>query len=115
MTQQMKLHPQPFALIAQGLKTIELRLNDEKRQQLRVGDVIEFSLYTDPSKTLSAQVVALHHFDSFEQLYRGLPLERCGYLPHEISSANPQDMEQYYSRSQQEKYGVLGIEIILER
>ena len=32
-----------------------------------------------------------------------------GYNENEI--ANPKDMEQYYSKEEQDKYGVLGIEI----
>lgn len=40
MTHNMKLHPGPFALIAQGNKTIELRLWDEKRRLIRMGDDI---------------------------------------------------------------------------
>jgi len=40
----MKLQPKPFAKIKEGTKTLELRLNDEKRQSITVGDTIIFSL-----------------------------------------------------------------------
>ena len=42
MTQKMNLNPEPFEMIFSGQKTIELRLNDEKRQMIKVGDMIEF-------------------------------------------------------------------------
>ena len=46
----MKLQLNPFEKIQSGTKTIELRLNDEKRQLLSVGDKIEFSLVDNPEK-----------------------------------------------------------------
>ena len=38
----MKLKRAPFDKIRNGSKTIELRLNDEKRQKVNIGDFIEF-------------------------------------------------------------------------
>ena len=43
MRYQMKLRSQPFEMIRSGKKTFELRLYDEKRQQIKVDDEIEFS------------------------------------------------------------------------
>lgn len=42
MKHQFKLNNFPFEKIANGTKTIELRLYDEKRQKLNVGDEIVF-------------------------------------------------------------------------
>lgn len=39
---QMRLHPEPFEKIKNGTKIIEMRLNDEKRQKVQIGDKIEF-------------------------------------------------------------------------
>ncbi|WP_417150642.1 hypothetical protein [Ruminococcus sp.] len=38
----MRLNPSPFAMIENREKTIELRLNDEKRRLINVGDEITF-------------------------------------------------------------------------
>lgn len=113
MTHHMNLRPAPFALIAAGRKTIELRLYDEKRQQIRVGDPITFSNTDAPEQQLHAIVKELHVFSSFEELYQKLPLEQCGYLPEEIPTASPRDMEAYYPAEKQKQYGVLGIELQL--
>ena len=69
MKHDMKLKKEPFRKIKNGLKTIELRLNDEKRQKVQVGDYIEFSLIDDATQKLTVRVVALHHFPSFRELY----------------------------------------------
>ena len=108
----MNLNPEPFEMINAGIKTIELRLNDEKRQKIRIGDEIEFTDVKDSNKKLIVSVVALHKFNSFTELYEKLPLLKCGYTEQDISTAKPEDMEFYYSKDTQEQYGGLGFEII---
>ena len=107
---EMKLRPEPFAKIKSGAKTIELRLYDEKRQKIQVGDVIIFTS-TDSGQQIRSIVKKLHRFDSFEALYKNLPLLKCGYTPEDINAAHPSDMENYYSVEEQQKYGVVGIEL----
>ena len=109
---KMKLNSAPFEMIKSGVKTIELRLYDEKRQQLKAGDKIVFT-NNATGETLNARIVKLHRFDTFEELYSSLPLLQCGYTAEEIEKASAADMEQYYSVEQQKKYGVVGIEIAL--
>ena len=109
-THNMKLNPSPFEMIKSGHKTIELRLFDEKRQQIKTGDQIVFT-NTTTGETLFTSVAKLHRFDSFEELYQSLPLLQCGYTTDNIGNATPADMEQYYSVADQEKYGVVGIEL----
>ena len=113
MTHTLNLHPQPFALIADGRKTIELRLYDEKRSQIQVGDTLVFVHTEDESKTLTTKVTALYRFPDFAALYAALPLDKCGYLPEEMATASPADMNVYYSAERQAQYGVVGIEIAL--
>ena len=110
MAHKMNLNPEPFAMIRSGQKTIELRLNDEKRQKIKVGDRIEFT-QTETGECLTVQVIAIHRFDSFAELYQKLPLLKCGYTKADIETAKPEDMDLYYTPEQQAKYGVLGIEI----
>lgn len=110
---EMKLRPEPFAKIKSGAKTIELRLYDEKRQKIRVGDLIIFT-NTESGEQIRATVKKLHQFDSFEALYKSLPLLKCGYTPEDINTAHPSDMENYYSVEEQQKYGVVGIELFID-
>lgn len=109
MLHHMKLKESPFIKIRNGSKTIELRLNDEKRQQVQVGDYIEFSLIDNPHEKIQTRVTALHRFDSFQELYASLPKEKLGYASTDMP--NPNHMDEYYSREKQEQYGVLGIEL----
>lgn len=106
----MRLHKGPFELIKNGSKTIELRLYDEKRQMINVGDTIIFENRSDGDKII-VKVIALHKYPSFEELYKHFNKVSIGYKEDE--EANPKDMELYYSSEEQSKYGVVGIEMEL--
>ena len=66
-----------------------------------MGDEILFRERTEGG-TLLVTVVALHRFPTFRELYATLPLTACGYLPEEVATASPDDMERYYPLSEQE-------------
>ena len=104
----MKLNDVPFETIKNGTKTIELRLYDEKRRKIKIGDTICFK---GKASTIKAIVKALHIFRNFDELYAALPLDKCRYTADELATASPEDMLEYYTKEQIEKYGVVGIEI----
>ena len=108
----MSIAPQPFEKIKTGAKTIELRLYDEKRQKIKVGDEIEFT-QTQTGEKLVAKVCGMHIYKDFADLYSSLDLLKCGYDETNVKSAKPQDMNEYYSDEAIKKYGVVGIEIKL--
>lgn len=107
-THEMRLHDEPFNLIKARTKTIELRLLDEKRSLINENDIIEFTSRITNEK-IKAKVIKLHKYGSFEELYKHHDKVSMGYKIDE--DANPKDMEQYYSKEEQNKYGVVGIEI----
>ena len=111
MTHEMKLNRSPFLMIESGEKIYELRLLDEKRKKLSVGDTIVFTMVDDQNRRITAEVLKLHCFRSFDELYEALPLDKCGYREDELATASPSDMEAYYSKEEQNRYGVVAIEI----
>ena len=113
MRYQMKLRSQPFQKIRSGRKTFELRLYDEKRQRIKVGDEIEFSCTDAERKPFVVVVTGLHLFKNFAELYATLPLLQCGYMEDDVDKASPDDMNRYYSVEEQAEFGVVGIEIKL--
>ena len=110
MVHSMKLKEGPLRKIADGTKTIEMRLYDEKRKKLQVGDTVEFTNMTTGDK-LQTQVLALHKCHSFEDLYNKFNKVSLGYAKQEVAVYT--DMSKYYSNEDIEKYGVVGIEIKL--
>lgn len=107
MKHTMKLYKEPFEKIAAGKKTVEMRLNDEKRQKLSLGDEIDFS--NENGEIIKTKVKALRAYSGFFELYSNEDLKKCGYAANE--KADPADMEKYYSKEKQEKYGALAIEL----
>ena len=110
MKHYMKLKPEPFEKISSGNKTIELRLLDEKRCLVKPGDEIEFTNLENTDETITVRVLKIHAFKSFEELYKALPLDKCGYSQEEIPNATATDIDKYYSKEEQAQYGAVGIE-----
>lgn len=105
MLHKMKLNESPFERIKNGTKTIEFRLYDEKRQQIKVGDKIEFSKLPDLQEKLLVEVIELYRENTFEDLFRKL------YTDEEEIKRKTKSMKQYYSHEKEKEYGVLGIKI----
>ena len=104
----MKLRPIPFDAIQSGKKTVELRLYDEKRQKIKVGDII-FFVQTETEETIRAEVTGLRKYADFKALYAAENPTAMGYSEGE--TADPRDMSQYYDEVEIKKYGTLAIEI----
>jgi ASC-1-like (ASCH) protein len=66
----MSLYEQPFNNILCGSKTIEIRLNDEKRRKVIVGDYIVFSRLPEQVEKLKVQVVELHKYPNSKNYTR---------------------------------------------
>ena len=103
----MRLNNKPFCLIINRKKTVELRLNDEKRKKVKEGDIIIFE-NNETLEKISVLVVKIYKFDNFKKLYENIDKTLMGYSNEEEALSS--DMEKYYSIEQQNKYGVLGIE-----
>lgn len=110
MFHRMKLYNEPYNKIKSGTKTIELRLNDEKRRKIKVGDTILF-INTKTKKWLAMTVKKLHHAESFKVLFDAIDDKVSMGFDEEDNRDLSQTMRQYYSKDEEEKNGVLGIEI----
>ncbi len=106
----MKLATNPFEKIVSGKKIIESRLYDEKRQQINLGDQIEFSCADDATKKVLTNVKALYRYNFFNDLFTDFSAE---YFGGSSKDALLKEIEVFYSKEEQAKYGVLGIKIEL--
>ena len=101
---EMRLHPLPFSQIAAGEKIYELRLYDEKRRALSVGDEILF-WERGTERRLRARINALLPFSSFEAVFSALPLAEMGFP----EGADPALMRAYYSAEEEERWVIVSI------
>jgi len=107
----MKLLKEPYARILSGKKTIEIRLHDEKRSKINVGDIIEFSKLPDLEEKLKVEVVALLRYKTFRDLVNDFGMEFYGYPKDYPIDEFVNSIYEIYSKEQERKYGVLGIKI----
>lgn len=110
MVHYMTLWDDPFNKIKNKSKKIEMRLNDERRKNIKVDDIIEFS-NIKTNEVIQVKVIALYTYTSFKELYEAFDKEMLGYDKNE--NADYKDMLTYYNQEKIDKYGVLGIEIKL--
>lgn len=111
---KMKLNEDPFNQIKSGRKTIELRLFDEKRQLINIGDTIAFTNTNNPNETIRAKVVGMSVFASFEDLLKNLDPLKCGWTEVGQPSEMALTMRKYYTEDEERKFGVVGIHLLLQ-
>ena len=108
----MHLNHQPFMAIKNGTKTIEVRLNDEKRSQLKVGDKIKFTdLATGES--LITEILGLEQFPTFRKLFTKYAGTVIGSPENESIDELDKENQEIYSRQMERQYGALAIKIRL--
>lgn len=108
MIHKMRLVNFAFNAIKNGEKDIEVRLNDEKRQLIKIGDIIEFE-HLDTKEIIRVMVVNLHKYNNFQELFNAFDHKRLGLKDSDDASI----MDKFYTKEEQNRYGALGIEIKL--
>ena len=111
MQHSMKLLEGPFERVKSGLKTIEIRLFDEKRQLLQIGDMIEFSKLPDLDEKLTVKIVGLLKYKSFRDLIGDYSMEYLGYSRDYPKDEFIESIYTIYTKEEEKKYGVLGIQV----
>ncbi len=106
----MKLLSPYFLSIKEGRKRYELRLNDAKRQAIKVGDTICFNDLSSGEQLLTV-VRSKHAYSNYVELFDDLGTKICGF-DHEIDSVTAaRSMNEIYSQDQIDKYGAVALEI----
>lgn len=112
MIHEMKLQPEYYNFILNGTKRIEIRLFDEKRQQIKIGDTIKFLKEPELNEPFEAKVVGLLRYNSFKDMFNDFDisvLSDKSMTKDELIDV----LEEFYTKEKQEQYGVLGIRIEL--
>lgn len=106
----MNLQPKYFDFIKNGTKRIELRLYDEKRQQIKLGDSIEFS--KSENEKFKVRVIGLLRYETFSDLFNDFNISVLA-----DQSMTKQELlnvlQEFYTPEKQVQYGVLGIRLEL--
>ena len=106
----LKLQPKYFDYINNGTKRIELRLYDEKRQKINIGDIMVFQKEPELVETVRTKVIGLLRYESFEELFKDFDISIMAdksMTKTELLGA----LEEFYTPEKQKKYGILGIRV----
>lgn len=89
----------PFERIIKKEKKFEIRLNDEKRQKVKIGDRVKWVLRDDENRFFISEIVWLSYFKSWDDLFY------CFW--DDISDSDKQILKRVYSDEKLLKYGIL--------
>lgn len=102
------LHSDVFDIVKEGTKDIEVRINDEKRRKLKVGDTLIFLKRPLEDESIVKKVKALEYYKNFEELVEHYDMKRI-YLENYTKEMYLKEMERFYTQEEQDEYGVVAI------
>ncbi len=105
----MHLRSLRFEQIANGTKTIEVRIYDEKRQKLKVGDNIQFINNEFPNKIITKTIKDIIKFPTLTELFQKVSLAEAGYPLGTSIEESTIDTQQYYNQIEEIRFGVVAI------
>ena len=101
-----------FDKIKSGEKIYEVRLNDEKRQLLKVGDCLFFKREPECIEDLHTHIVELKYYKSFVDLLNDIPISAIGFL--DMSNVDVlKEYYKFYTPEDEHKFGVVAIKVEL--
>lgn len=112
MVHELGLQSTFYDYMLNGTKKVEIRLYDDKRKLIKIGDIIRFKKEPDRIESFDTKVVGLLKYNNFEEMFNSLDISLLAdksMTKDELIKA----LEVFYTKEKQEKYGVLGIMIEL--
>ena len=111
MVHEMKLNNKAFNNVKNGIKKFELRLYDDRRKNINLGDTIIFHNLNNLEDTISVNVLALLRYPSFKDLFTDIDYRHCG-----TANSLEEKLERvhtFYTAEQEKEFGILAIKIQL--
>ena len=106
----MHLEKEIFDLVNNNIKDIEIRLNDEKRKKLKIGDIINITS-RENNKNIYVKIINLEYFYSFKDCINNYDLKRL-YNDKITSNEFLDLLYKFYTKEDESKYGVVAITFI---
>lgn len=97
-----------YDVIKNGTKNVEVRINDEKRRKLRIGDSIQFLNRGNESQYIVAKITNLEYYSNFEKLVKHYDIKNV-YLEGYSKEYFLNLLSRFYTIEEQNEYGVVAI------
>ena len=110
MTHEIKVKEQYYNKIQNKEKIYEVRLFDEKRQKIKIGDIIKINKEPQMVESLNAKVIDLLYFKNFKEMANNISAKQIGF---DGSSREyiVNEYHKFYGEQEEQKYGVVAIKI----
>ena len=102
----MKMKEEFFDKVKSGQKIYEVRLYDEKRQKICIGDTIIFKKMPDLIDGVVTKVVDVKRFENFEQMAQTLSIASLGFEKKNATQVS-RFYRTIYGKEDEKKYGVV--------
>ena len=106
---EFRLDEDIFEVVKNGTKRVEVRLFDNKRRKMKVGDELVFFKRPLEEEKIVTKIIGLKTFKNFNELVKEYDVSRL-YLDTFTKEQFIKLLERFYSYEEQEKYGVVAIE-----
>jgi len=103
----MHLESEIFDLVNNDIKDIEIRLNDEKRKKLKIGDIINVT-NRGSNESINVKIINLEYFSSFKECINNYDLNRL-YNDKITRDEFLNLLYKFYTKDDEKKYGVVAI------
>ncbi len=112
-THFLKLKEEYFNKIKTKRKTLEGRLNDEKRKKILIGDYIDFTNTSDENDHILTKVIDKYFFDNFDQMLLFIDKKSLGFDNNEGDAEILNVYRSIYSKEKEEEFGVVVLSVEL--
>lgn len=108
MEMQVHLHPDIFEIVLKGKKTVEARVNDEKRRKLKIGDTLVFLKRPLEDEVIRAEVTNLEYYGNFKEMVEHYDISNL-YLEDFTKQEYLDTLARFYTDEDQKIWGVVAI------
>lgn len=103
----MHLESKIFNLVNSNIKDIEVRINDEKRRKLKIGDIITFNDRCN-NDIIDVKIINLEYFSSFNECINNYDLKRL-YNDKITKEEFLNLLYKFYTKDDEKEHGVVAI------
>lgn len=112
MNHEMRLYNQPFTSMKKGKKKVEVRLFDEKRRKLSIGDTITFTKTPANDESITVEVTGLTVYPTFREMYESIPASDFDASGDSIDEM-VENTYKIYTPEKEKEWGTVAIRIKL--
>jgi ASC-1-like (ASCH) protein len=106
----MKVKPEYFEKIKSGKKIYEIRLLDDKRKMLKVGDTVLLKKEPELFDGIVIRISEIKHFNTFLEMAQRLSIKDIGFEGKTAAEVND-IYHTIYSVEDEVKYGVVALKM----